>query len=330
MHTALALFLVLFSLSSIASTNQEKLESIRDLKRIAFGSCNNENDSQPLWKDITAQNPDLWIWGGDAIYADWGKSEAVEDAYKKQNSRTDYAAMKRKIPIIGTWDDHDYAFDNAGGDLTFKHKSQDLHLDFMEVPEDSPRRFQDGIYTSYNFGRGHQKIKIIILDNRYFKGLESDAPILGSEQWEWLENEFETSEASLHFIVSGLSVFSPTIPYTEEWWHYPVEVNRMRDLLKRYNVKAPVFLTGDKHFSSIFKYWGQLEFMSSGMTHTAPRRTWWYLARKYPLVYFGLSYGLVDIEWEGSTPKLKMVIRDGKKDIFTKNVIWKKETWDFI
>lgn len=331
MRSALALFLTFLSLHAFADNNQEKLEAITKLNRIAFGSCNSETAAQPLWKDITAQKPDLWIWGGDNIYADWGKSgEAVEAAYKKQNSIPDYQALKQQTPIIGTWDDHDYGLNEAGGRLSYKELSQKLHLDFMDVPLNSPRRKQEGIYTSFNFGPEEQRIKILILDNRYFKGLEADAPLLGKKQWEWLEEELKNSKAHLHFFVTGLSVFSPTIPYTEEWWHFPVEVNRMLGLLKKYSIKAPVFLTGDKHFASIFKYSGQLEFMSSGMTHTAPRRTWWYLARKYPLVYFGLSYGMIDIDWvDQSTPKLKMIIRDGKRDVFTRNVLWENNTWNF-
>lgn len=325
-----AFLLAFVSIQSFAESNFEKLQNIKELKRIAFGSCNNEQDHQPLWRDIIEHKPDLWIWGGDNIYADWGKSLIIELAYKKQNANLDYKALKSRTPIIGTWDDHDYAYNNAGGNISFKRLSQKLFLDFIEEPKDSPRRTQEGIYTSYQFGSPDKKIKIVILDNRYFKDMDPTAPLLGNAQWEWLENEFKNSDAHLHFIVAGLSIFSPLLPVTEEWWHYPGEVNRLLALLKKYEVKAPVFLTGDKHFSSIFKYWGQLEFMSSGLTHTADRRTWWYLGRKYPVTYFGLSYGVIDIDWEGSTPKLKMFIRNGQRDIHPKKVIWKNNTWDFM
>lgn len=330
MQPVFVLFLAFISLSVSAQSNHERVQSLKTIKRIAFGSCNNESAKQPLWKDIAAQRPDLWIWGGDAIYADWGKTERVAAAYQKQNKVPDYAAFKSVTPMIATWDDHDYAYNEAGGNTTFKKQSQKLHLDFMDVPDDSPRRTQEGIYTSYDFGEEHEKIKIIILDNRYFKGMDSKAPILGETQWQWLENEFKNSTAHLHIIVAGLSVFSPTLPYTEEWWHYPIEVNRMQSLLKTYKVKAPVFLTGDKHFSSIFKYWGQLEFMSSGLTHTAPYRTWWYVGRKYPTTYFGLSYGVIDIEWKDTIPSLTMFMRNGKKTIHKSKVVWKTNTWSFI
>lgn len=329
MRQLLILLFILVSFSLSAQTNHERLTSLKTIKKITFGSCNNQNDKQPLWKDIMAQKADLWIWGGDAIYADWGK-EPMDKAYEKQKKQADYAQFSATIPMIGTWDDHDYGRNEATGTYANKRESQKHFLDFLEEPEDSLRRKQEGIYTSYEFGEENQKIKIILLDNRYFKGVDKKAPLLGEEQWKWLENEFETSTAQLHFIVAGLSVFSPTLPYTEEWWHYPVEVNRMKKILEQYKVKAPVFLTGDKHFSSIFKFSGQLEFMSSGLTHTAPYRTWWYLGRKYPTTYFGLSYGVIEIDWQDSTPVLTMYMRNGVKDLHRTKVIWKKNTWNYL
>ena len=324
--------LLLFSTSSLlhAESNEIMLQNLKEIKRISFGSCNNQNDAQPLWKVLIQHKPDLFIWGGDIIYADWGKSASVERAYKKQNAQPDYAAFKATTPIIGTWDDHDYAFNNANGDVAFKKESQKLLLDFLEVPHDSPRRAQEGIYTSHEFGEEGKKIKFIMLDQRYFKALEPSALMLGEVQWQWLENEFKNSKADLHFVHNGLPIFGPLIPYTEEWAEYPSEMNRLLALIKKYKPKGLVFITGDKHFSSIYKMWGQLEFMSSGMTHTADRRTWWYLGRKYPNTYFGLSYGEINIDWDGSTPLLTMLMRDTNgKEIHKRKVRWKSTEWIF-
>lgn len=329
MHSVFILVALAFSVAVSANTNEEKLQNLTTITRIAFGSCNDQDDKQPLWKDIQNQKPDLWIWGGDAIYADW-TNVPMQEAYKKQSEQPDYAALKEATPIIGTWDDHDYGKDGANGNYRFKQESQKLFLDFMGVSAESPRRLQEGVYTSYEFGEEDQKIKIILLDNRYFKGLEKEAPLLGMAQWQWLEKELANSTAKLHFIVAGLSVFSPLLPYSEEWWQFPIEVQRMQNLLKTYKVKAPVFLTGDKHFASIFKFGGYLEFMSSGLTHTAPPRTWWYLGRKFPTTYFGLSYGLIDIEWKDSIPTLKLIIRNGVKNVHSITVKWTGKTWKFM
>ena len=37
---------------------------------IAFGSCNKHNVNNVLWDDILAARPQIWIWGGDNVYAD--------------------------------------------------------------------------------------------------------------------------------------------------------------------------------------------------------------------------------------------------------------------
>ena len=302
-----------------------------NITRLAFGSCNDQRDAQPLWKDMLSMKPDLFIWGGDAIYADWDDRYDIARSYQKQLSVPAYQDVRREIPIFGTWDDHDYGFDNADGTLTKKAESKRLFLDFLGEPTDSPRRTRDGIYTSYEFGEASKKVKIILLDNRYFKNLETSASMLGETQWQWLESELKTSTASLHFIVTGLSIYSPLLPYSEEWAEQPSEINRMLKLMKTYKPKGAVFLTGDKHFGSIFQNYGQLEMMSSGMTHVAPRKTWWYLGRKYPNAFFGLNYGLIDIDWDGSTPIIHTAFRGiSGQNITPRKYKWVNNTWQSI
>jgi hypothetical protein len=38
------------------------------LERIAFGSCNKPKWPQKLWESIVQQQPQLWLWTGDAVY----------------------------------------------------------------------------------------------------------------------------------------------------------------------------------------------------------------------------------------------------------------------
>ena len=329
MRNGWAWFLILFSSSVFSQiTNIERINAVKNVTRIAFGSCNDQNDAQPLWDDLALIRPDIFIWGGDAIYADWETAYDMKSSYHKQFYQKDYKKFRSTTPIIGTWDDHDYAFDNANGTLQTKDTSKKLFLDFLEEPQDSLRRIQQGVYTSYEFQSADKKIKIILLDNRYFKDLDPEAPMLGKTQWRWLEQELKASTADAHFIMTGLSVFSPLLPYTEEWAEKPNEINRMLHLIKTYNPKGVMFLTGDKHFASIFQNYGQLEFMASGMTHVAPRKTWWYLGTKYPTTYFGLNYGLIDISWEGSNPLLMLSIRTPSgQSIHQSRFRWDNTAW---
>lgn len=46
--------------------------------RILFGSCNNQNLTQPLWPVIESRKAAAFVWGGDAIYAGEYRSEKLE------------------------------------------------------------------------------------------------------------------------------------------------------------------------------------------------------------------------------------------------------------
>lgn len=44
--------------------------SSEPLRRVVLGSCNRQDLPQPLWEPIVALKPDLFVWGGDAVYLD--------------------------------------------------------------------------------------------------------------------------------------------------------------------------------------------------------------------------------------------------------------------
>jgi len=310
--TGIVLFFVFLSVSVCSQTsNHERIKSIPQLKRFAFGSCNDQRDPQPAWKGLIKDTPELFIWGGDNIYADTHDPDRIKYFYDLQNLRPDYAFFKSMTPIIGTWDDHDFGYDRSRGNYVHKELSQHHALDFLEEPIDSPRRLQKGIYTSYDFGQGDQRTKIILLDNRFFKDLDREAPLLGTEQWAWLEEELKNSDAHLHFIMSGITVSSPWYPGSEEWKDYPKESAKFFSLLERYKTKGVVLISGDKHFANIQQRQGYLEFMSSGMTHTVPHGIRKFLAGHFGgTSFFGLSYGLIEITWMGNMPTLKMHIKN--------------------
>lgn len=279
---------------------------------------------------MITQRPQLFIWGGDNAYINSSNPDDIKAGYEMQNAIPYYQIFKAMVPIIGTWDDHDYGVNNGNGHFKSKAKSQEYALDFFEEPATSPRRVQEGIYTSYEFGSGDRKVKIILLDNRYHKDLEPDAPFLGKRQWEWLEGEINHSKASLHFIVSGLSVLSPPIPKSEEWADYPDELNRLLHLTKN-NVKGVVFLTGDKHFSSVFRRHGMLEFMSSGMTHNTrvPLRP--YIQARFPSPLFEKNYGIVDIDWKGNDPIITFYNRTEWGTVRNQSTfLWTGKDWEQI
>lgn len=292
-------------------TNYERINEIEQLTTFTFGSCNSTSSSQPIWKYMLKDEPQLFIWGGDNIYADTSDPSLMQQMYQIQNNKVGYKELRETTPIIGVWDDHDYGHDNATYSNSIKYISQQLFLDFIREPSKSLRRNQEGIYTSYTFGPKHREIKFIMLDNRFHHSSpEKNSDILGNEQWSWFEKEIKNSNAKIHFIVAGLSILSRKIPVTEEWEDHPRALKRMLALLDQHNPSGVVFLTGDKHFSSIFQRYGYLEFMNSGMTHTVSRVLRRLVSRYYPISFFGMNYGKVNIEWnEFDKPLIQLEIK---------------------
>lgn len=323
------LYLLLASLTfSALAGNQELLQGVQEVDRLAFGTCNKQYFPQPLWPAIMKDAPDLWLAGGDNVYVNDENPDKIKAAYQAQDLISDFALLRTFIPVIGLWDDHDFTNDNANGKYKHKDLSQRYFLDFMQEPLVSKRRMQNGIYTSYSFGPKERRIKFILLDTRYFKDVHADSPILGRTQWRWLERELRDSKAKLIFLASGYPILAPDMPLSVEWADYPGEKERLLKAVKK--IKTPImFLTGDKHFSSIYRGSdNHVEFMSSGMTHNtrAPLRP--YVRQKFPNYMFDFNYSVVDIAWENSIPSLDLSIRNvSGKPVIGQKLIWTSGKW---
>lgn len=278
--------------------------------RIAFGSCNRQDQPQPLWNQIQKSSPDLWLWLGDIVYADkeehvglFGLNtiysepsiEELRKAYSLQKSNVEYRKMIDSLPggkesVLGIWDDHDYGLNDAGKNLKIREASQNELLDFLNEPASSPRRFRKGVYESYEFGQEGRKVKVILLDTRYFRDdfqpePEHDADILGAEQWRWFESQLANSSAQIHIIASGIQIIpddkDPAVNFysggthrIETWGRFPNSRKRLFELLGRYETQGAIFLSGDIHYAelSLMKCskvgYPVYELTSSGMTHS--------------------------------------------------------------
>lgn len=299
---------------------------------IAFGSCNKYNIENFLWDDIRNASPELWIWGGDNIYADTEDVGKISAMYKAQNSVAGYKKLKKRTQVIGTWDDHDYGLNDGGTEFVSKKGSQQAFLDFMDVPEDHPRRAREGIYFAHNYNGSLGSVKIIVLDTRYFRtaltedtetekrykpGKYGEGTLLGEAQWEWLGNELRTSNADFNLVVSSIQFLSNEHGY-ECWGNFPHEVDRFKQLLVDSNAKGVIILSGDRHISEFSKIdipglsYPLIDFTSSGLTHAysdfegEPNR--------YRLggVIAKESFGLIKLNMITKEVQLRIVENDGR------------------
>ena len=83
--------------------------------RLAFRSCSKQDQLQPIWKEIQAAKPQLFLYIGDNIYGDTDDMNVL-----KQKNQPGYKALRKSCKVIGTWDDHDYGRNDAGFEYPFK------------------------------------------------------------------------------------------------------------------------------------------------------------------------------------------------------------------
>ena len=105
-----------------------------------------------MWPVILAAEPDLWVWLGDNVYADSADPVRLRQAYATQLADPGYRTLIERVPVVGTWDDHDYGANNAGEEFPARAASQQILLDFLGEPAGTPRREQEGVYAAYTFG----------------------------------------------------------------------------------------------------------------------------------------------------------------------------------
>lgn len=273
--------LLLYALTLLGCT--EKKEFV-----LSFGSCNNQNVQNNLWGPILSHHPDLFIWGGDIIYSDTEDMKFMTKNYAKMKNDSSYIHFTKKVPILGTWDDHDYGLNDGGVHYKQKDSVQQIFLDFFDVPSDDPRRVQKGIYFTKEFEVGDASIKIIILDTRFFRSDLSKDPtgikryipnesdsitMLGASQWKWLEKELSESKAQFNVIVSSIQFLSYEHGF-ESWGTMPQEVRKMENILSKSKAKGIIFLSGDRHIAEISSKevkglgFPLIDMTSSGMTHS--------------------------------------------------------------
>lgn len=243
------------------------------LNRIAFGSCGLHFGKNKIYRSIIDKEPDLWIALGDNIYADTEDMDKMAAKYAQLAANPNYQALREKVPVIATWDDHDYGGDNLGKHYPKKEESQQLFLKFFNEPEDSPRWKQEGVYTSYDYGEGDSKVRIILLDTRYHRDdFGTDGDMLGEEQWQWLEKQFRTSDAAINILGTSIQFVNELKPF-ENWARFPKEKQRMIDLIASTGLKGAFMISGDVHYGALSKRTYEpmtypiYDLTSSGLTH---------------------------------------------------------------
>jgi len=311
-------FLLALALGASASFGQD---SGPPLERIAFGSCNREYKPQPLWSAIRACQPNLWIWLGDNVYGSAYDLPDLTRRYQTEKNQPDYKSLREQCRVLGVWDDNDYGVSDGGKENRNKVACQQLLLDFLDEPPDSPRRKQAGVYAAYTFGPLGKRVKIILLDGRYHRDSPGrNADMLGPEQWQWLEQQLTGGDADVNLIGSGIQVIASEHPY-EKWADFPSSRARLFDLISKSGARNVIFLSGDRHLGEISRLSDPriaqpiYDITSSGMTHHARDNffhSFTHEANRFRCGnnFVDLNFGFIHFDWDTVPRTVTLQIRD--------------------
>jgi alkaline phosphatase D len=327
--------------------SQPVVQKIEDLKtlptKIAFGSCGHQNHKQPILRTIVDTKPDLFVYLGDNIYGDTKDMNVLKQKYAKLGSKPEFQALRKNIPTLSVWDDHDYGWNDAGKEYEFKAESKQIFMEFWQVPPESDRQKHDGIYgVHYLNGKDssgkERTVQIVLLDTRTFRdplkrnskpipkeanfngtllknGYQPDPDpaktILGDTQWKWLA-ETLTQPADVRIICSSIQ-FGHEYNGWESWTNMPAQQQKMVDTIREAKANGVLFISGDVHWGEIsrrdFKYvYPLFDVTASGLTmdwhNTEPNKF-----RVGP-VFRENHFGTIEFDWSKPDPTLTFKIID--------------------
>ncbi len=248
--------------------------------------------------------------------------DTLKANYKMLGAKPEFHRLKTTVPIVATWDDHDYGWNDSGRHYPFKEQSKEIYLDFFGDQGDTTIRSHAGIYHTVNLDKQGKRIQIIMPDLRTFRDkllpyngnratdkrfnyeldyspyTNADSILVGEEQWQWLEQQL-LLPADLRIIASSTQ-FGITHNGYEAWANFPHEQKRFLNLIKKTKAEGVIFISGDVHYAEISKLnesglYPIYDVTSSGITST------WEFATPNDNRIDGPvmenHFGLIEVDW---------------------------------
>jgi len=295
----------------------------RVVSRIAFGACHKLDRPFAVWDVIGAREPELFVFLGDTVYLDTVDMRAKAAEYAKFAAVPQFANFRKRVPIVSTWDDHDYGENDGGASYPKRDESQKIFLDFFGDPADSVRRRRPGVYDAHVFGPPGKRVQVILLDTRYFRSPlrprgdggylpqhARDATMLGPAQWAWLAEQLRVP-AEARLIVSSVQVMHED-QANEKWMNIPAEREKLYKTIADAKAGGVIFISGDRHHGEISSMdigagYRVVDVTSSGLNcayepNDEPNR------HREGRSFWADNFGMVRIDWDAAEPTVDVEI----------------------
>jgi len=257
-----------------------------------FGSCQQQGrgSSSNIFSVIAKDSLRFFIHLGDWVYADYtidlnfnNSMSLIERSYRlKYDYSYPFARdILSKMPIVYTYDDHDYAGNDKDGTVSNKQYSIKAYDTFF--PHYKLENPGNGIWQQFSIG----DVDFFVLDLRTQRSSSSEAfnssgefsppashsilagfNISGTDQKTWFLNALKSSSAKWKVIVSSV-IFNPRYfdaavderinkyypqirrGVIDKWAGYPEDMLDLIKTVQNDNIKNVIIVSGDSHSSYI-------------------------------------------------------------------------------
>ena len=316
-----------------------ELDSQAIISKLAIGSCAQGDKDQTIFNTIFQQRPDIFLFVGDNVYAETEEDDAellsLKKAYQRLAQSKPFTQLRRHVPLLTTWDDHDFGLNDAGGNWPHKAVSESLFEYVWAIPLTDPMRSRQGIYQSKLIGPKNKRVQIILLDTRFFRtpltmleqphahgpyqaSVDPEQTLLGEDQWSWLASQLAVP-AQVRIIVSSIQVLAEG-HHWESWQLLPKERVRLLELLRDNSFGQVILVSGDRHMAALYRdnsrqgrpLW---ELTSSSLNvPLSSFRTDIQIEpgpNRIGLPFYDANFAMIEINWERAM--LNLQIRDSAK-----------------
>ncbi|XGC81941.1 hypothetical protein ACES2L_05525 [Bdellovibrio bacteriovorus] len=252
----------------VIDESTEQVIDVREFKTLdlnkesvnfALCSCMHDMDHKPeIWRHLVNKNPDVIFFIGDSVYLDSGlvggggvNPEHMWKRFCESRKTLEIYYSKKLIPILATWDDHDFGKNDTNSkDFPYVKESQDNFLSFFAQDTDYCDLLKRGPGVSSAFHFRQQLF--LLMDDRSFRerrGSRERFGHWGQEQETWMLQLVRNNQGPT-WLFNGSQLF-PNVPWKESLsGDHPVNFAEVVKELKTAYSKV-IFGSGDVHYSEI-------------------------------------------------------------------------------
>jgi alkaline phosphatase D len=204
-----------------------------------------------IMDEMRSAKPDFFIFLGDTIYSDKGKTAIqLTDYWAKYVENRDVATQRflAQTSVFAMWDDHEVAndFSSTHPRMPIGRKAFFDYWPIRPDPQDPHR-----LYRSFRWG---QAVELFLLDTRQYRDPAAQM-MLGPVQKQWLKDSLAASPATIKFVVTSVPFSDPR---KDKWGEYPQERDDILDFIGKKGIAGVVFLATDVHHAAVANVPGPL------------------------------------------------------------------------